>query len=62
MALVDDIERLGRAVETGKAMQPEAVRELMKLADGGLTERGATEEIDDWQGARARYQAVTTED
>ncbi|MFD7016165.1 hypothetical protein [Streptomyces sp. NPDC059928] len=53
MALVDDIERLGRAVEAGEIGREKAVSEL--TSDGRMTEQGASDVIDNWRSVRARY-------
>ncbi|MEU3826434.1 hypothetical protein AB0F36_14115 [Streptomyces sp. NPDC029080] len=60
MALMDEIERLGRAVENGSAERALAVQELVKLSQGDLTERGAADLIDRWKTVRAQYTTAMT--
>lgn len=55
MALVDDIEFYGRAVDAGDMERDVAVRSLREASNGGLTEVGASTSIDDWTTVRAEY-------
>ncbi|MFJ7269414.1 hypothetical protein ACIQV3_22680 [Streptomyces sp. NPDC099050] len=55
MALTDDIEFYGRAVEAGEMTRDDAVRLLVEASAGGLTESGASHLIVTWETARASY-------
>lgn len=55
MALIDDIEFYGRAVEAGEMDHMTAARLLKKAAAGSLTTVGAEMLIDEWQGARQLF-------
>lgn len=55
MALTDDIEFYGRAVEAGEMTREDAVRLLVEASAGGLAEQGASSLIATWGTARARY-------
>ncbi|MGY0062798.1 hypothetical protein ACWY4P_40735 [Streptomyces sp. LZ34] len=57
MALIDDVEFYGRAVDAGEMDRPQAVRLLAEASNDGLTELGAARWLDDWQGARARLES-----
>jgi hypothetical protein len=56
MALIDDIEFYGRAVDAGELNRAEAARLLAKASNGGLTEVGAGTAIDRWATARERLE------
>ncbi|MFF3547105.1 hypothetical protein ACFYXD_35370 [Streptomyces platensis] len=58
MALVDDIEFYGNAVDTGKMTRQDAVKALAEASNGGLTEHGAAESIRNWKTRRRDYQAA----
>jgi hypothetical protein len=53
MALIDDIEFYGRAVDAGDMTRDAAVTALME--GGSFTEVGAGSVIDNWQSARSEY-------
>ena len=55
MALIDEIERLGRAVDEGSLPHDEAVAALVEASEGGLTEAGASDLVDHWSVARSQY-------
>lgn len=57
MALADDIEHYGNAVDNGALTRGEAARQLAEVSNGGLTEMGAATAIDGWKNARATYEA-----
>ena len=54
MTLVGEIERLGRAAESGEMTEQEAVRQLLLVAR--LTPLSAVGMIKDWRGAVERYE------
>jgi hypothetical protein len=56
MALIDDIEFYGRAVDAGEMDRADAVRMLAEASNGGLTEYGAGTSIDGWTTARAQME------
>lgn len=56
MALIDEIERLGRAVAEGTMSRADALAELVGASDGGLTSVGAASVLDEWATARDRYE------
>ena len=56
MALIHDIERLGRAVDAGEKTRDAAAQELVDAAGGSLTLKGAGSILDDWQNQRATYE------
>ncbi|NEB70298.1 hypothetical protein [Streptomyces microflavus] len=58
MPIVDDIEFFGRAADAGDMPRDAAIRALAAASGGGLTELGAASSIDNWQTARADYQAI----
>lgn len=58
MTLVDEVERLGQAVENGTLGRDAAVRQLLQCSDGGLTCVSAADLIGNWRTARARYTQV----
>jgi hypothetical protein len=61
MALIDDIEFYGRAVDAGDMTRDAAAAALADTSGGGLTLHGAGESIDNWQAARPQYkQAFST--
>lgn len=57
MALIDDIEFYGRAVDAGDMPHPEAVRALVEASIGGLTPVGAERAIANWKGTRQRLES-----
>lgn len=58
MALIDDIEFYGRAVDAGEMDRQQAVRLLTEASNGRLGERGAAEYVDNWHGARRHFESV----
>lgn len=54
-SLVDEIERLGRAVAAGDLTPADAAHRLQQFSDGGLTYAGAERLIATWDTARATY-------
>lgn len=56
MALIDDIEFYGRAVDAGDMTRDNAVSLLAEASNGGLTPVGAATSLDNWQTARSQYQ------
>lgn len=56
MALIDDIEFYGRAVDAGELDRTEAARLLTEASNGGLTEVGAGTAIDKWATTRTRLE------
>lgn len=56
MALIDDIEFYGRAVDAGDMTRETAARALAEASNGGLTEYGAGTTIDGWATARTRLE------
>lgn len=56
MALIDDIEFYGRAVDAGEMTRPDAARALAEASGGGLTLVGAERAINDWKGMRERLE------
>lgn len=61
MALIDDIETYGRAVDAGEMDRNTAAAALAEATGGGLTLHGAAESIENWQIARGEYvQAFST--
>lgn len=60
MALVDQVELLGAAVEDGIITQDTAAEMLVEHAAGGLTVRGALSYLDRWRTLRAdRREQIT---
>lgn len=58
MALIDDVEFYGRAVDAGEMDRATATRLLVEASGGRLTELGAARWLDDdWEGARARLES-----
>ena len=55
MALIDDIEFYGRAVDAGDMTRDAAAQALTEASNGSLTLYGAGTSIDSWQTARAGY-------
>ncbi|MEV8101011.1 hypothetical protein [Streptomyces sp. NPDC088135] len=53
MALIDDIEFYGRAVDAGEMNRGQAAQLLAQASNGGLTLLGAEKAVDTWKGARA---------
>jgi hypothetical protein len=58
MALIDDIEFYGRAVDAGEMDRDVAARLLAEASGGGLTVRGAAQSIGDWYGLRDRMRSM----
>jgi hypothetical protein len=58
MALIDDIEFYGRAVDAGELPRQQAAELLARDSCGGLTVLGAARSIDDWNGMRERMQTL----
>lgn len=58
MALIDDIEFYGRAVDSGVMPREDAVAALVKASNGGLTTDGATQAISDLPRTRAKLEKV----
>ncbi|MET4670817.1 hypothetical protein [Streptomyces sp. PvR018] len=58
MFIVDDIEFFGRAADAGDMTRDAAIRALAAASGGSLTELGAASLIDNWQTARADYEAA----
>ena len=58
MALIDDIEFYGRAVDAGEMDRQRAVRLLAEASNGRLTELGAADYMDGWQTARSRLESM----
>ncbi|PPS89602.1 hypothetical protein [Streptomyces sp. MH60] len=56
MALINDIEFYGRAVDAEELSPEEAARQLADSSRGGLTPRGAAQILADWRGALERYE------
>lgn len=52
MALMDDIEFYGRAVDAGDMPHADAVRLLVRDSNGGLTEYGAAVSLAEWTTTR----------
>lgn len=57
MALIDDVEFYGRAVDAGEMERQTAARLLVEASNGRLTEPSADRWLDDWPGARARLES-----
>lgn len=58
MALIDDIEFYGRAVDAGDMTHTDAVRLLTQNSNGGLTEAGAAHQLAEWTTARTGMAAL----
>ncbi|MFD3336076.1 hypothetical protein ACFWV1_26030 [Streptomyces sp. NPDC058700] len=58
MALIDDIEFYGRAVDAGELDRATATRLLAEASNGGLTQRGAESSIAEWSTTRARMEQL----
>jgi hypothetical protein len=56
MALIDDIEFFGRAVDAGEMTRDAATQALAEASNGGLTLYGAGTAIDGWVTIRAQLQ------
>lgn len=56
MALIDDIEFYGRAVDAGEMTREAAATAVVEASNGGLTQLGAARLIANWQTARAQYE------
>lgn len=55
MALINDIETLGQAVNAGEMTRDDAAQALVDASSGGLTLVGAGSILDNWQGRRNEY-------
>ncbi|UOB09078.1 hypothetical protein MQE23_08435 [Streptomyces sp. HP-A2021] len=60
MALADDIEQYGRAVDAGNISRDDAAEALVKASSGGLTQVGAGHLLDNCQTACAEYKQTFT--
>jgi hypothetical protein len=58
MALIEDIEHFGRAVQDGELSRDAAAQALSEASGGGLTLIGAGTAIDKWKSARGDYRAA----
>lgn len=58
MAMIDEIERLGRMVDQGSMLLDDAADALSISSDGGLTRLGAADLVSGWTSARGQYQRV----
>ncbi|MFD7705672.1 hypothetical protein [Streptomyces sp. NPDC059786] len=58
MALIDDIEFYGRAVDAGELTRDRAAELLARDSNGFLTPRAAATWIDRWDGARDRLHGL----
>lgn len=56
MALIDDIEFYGRAVDAGEMTRDTAAQALAEASNGGLTLTGAETSIRDWKDTRAQLE------
>ena len=56
MALIDDIEFYGRAVDVREMTRAAAALALAEASNGGLTLCGAATSIDDWRTARSHME------
>lgn len=56
MALIDDIEFYGRAVDAGDISREAAVAALIKASGGDFTQFGAEVAIAEWVGTRAQLE------
>ena len=61
MALIDDIEFYGRAVDAGELTPQHAAELLSRASNGGLTPAGAATAIDDWDGMRDRMRSLAAD-
>lgn len=57
MALIDDIEFYGRAVDAAEMERTQAATLLAKASNGRFTELGAARVIRNWVGYRARIES-----
>lgn len=58
MALVDDVEFYGRAVDAGEMIRDQAAQLLAEASNGGLTVYGAECAIAEWKTYRSRIQRL----
>lgn len=58
MALIDDIEFYGRAVDAGDMPHADAARLLAQNSNGGLTGAGAVDCLAHWVAARSDMVAL----
>ena len=61
MALIDDIEFYGRAVDAGELPRQRAAQLLARASNGGLTVAGAAKAIADWDGMRDRMRSLAAD-
>ena len=61
MALIDDIEFYGRAVDAGELTRQRAAELLSRASNGGLTVAGAATAIDGWDGTRDRMRSLSAD-
>ncbi|MCX5253615.1 hypothetical protein OOK27_05430 [Streptomyces canus] len=61
MALIDDIEFYGRAVDAGELTRQRAAELLSRASRGGLTLAGAATAIDEWDGTRDRMRSLSAD-
>lgn len=61
MAMIDEIERIGRAVSEGSMLLDDAADALSVTSDGGLTRAGAADLVANWATAREAYGRVAGE-
>jgi hypothetical protein len=57
---IDEVERLGAAVEARRLGRADAIAQLLQIFDGGLTLTGAASYIDNWSTVRADCIRATT--
>lgn len=55
MSLITKAESMGRAVTQGAMSREDAIKELMEFSDGGLTQAGAADLIDNWRTIQTKY-------
>lgn len=58
MALIDDIEFYGRAVDAGELSRDQAAELLARNSDGFFTARAAASWIDRWEDTRERFERL----
>lgn len=57
-ATVNQLEAYGRAVEECLLPRGDAIADIVRLSEGGLTARGAADLLDNWRSTRARYEDI----
>lgn len=60
-AVIDEIERLGRAVDAGELDPDEAAHRVMQVSDGGLDLVSAADWVRHWRMARDSCDALAAE-